>query len=154
MPNCYNQATLSPDSIHLSTMHQAWLKMTGASCEKEDDGRFYVCWCEALNEDVGDFQIVDALQAGTITEGEADFIGKHSFNEMLRHVLCYNGKVSHITVEGAWTCEKMQPGLFGGAICVVSRTEHLDLSTGSARFNEKTGKIEVDYEVRQFNDAP
>lgn len=150
MPNSYYRATMSPDSIHLSPMHQAYLKMTGAQCELEDDGRFYVTWGESLNEDIGDFQIEEALEEGTITQEQADFIGKHSFNEMLRHVLYRNPTETHILIEGAQTCSRMLPGMFGGAVVLVTRTEHLDLYTGCASYDQETGKIAVNYQIKPF----
>jgi len=152
MANNYYQATMSPDSIHLSEMHQAYLKMTGAHCEQESDGRFYVTWGEFLNEDIDPSLIIDALNDGDITEEQADFIEKHSFNEMMRHILHRNPAETHIMIEGAWTCERMKPGQFGGSVCVVTRDEYLDLTTGSASYNKETGKIEVSYEVCKFDD--
>ena len=151
MANNYNQATLSPSSINLNPMHLAWLGMTGAECSKEKDGRYYVFWRECLNEDFEDDEIEGALEDGDIDQAQADFIRKSSFNEMLRHILYYNPDVTHLRVDSAWTCEKMRPGEFGGSACVVTRTQHLDMSTGSAYYNKDTGKLEMRWcEVRDF----
>ena len=153
MANNYYQATMTPDSIHLSEMHQVFLGMTGANCEKESDGRFYVTWGECLNEDIDDFEIIDALNEGTITEEQADFIGKTDFNSMLRHILYRNPKVTHILVEGAWTCDRMKPGQFGGSAIMVTRTEYADISTGSVDYDKETGKIKLHGRIRQFDES-
>ena len=94
--------------------------------------------------------IEDALEEGNITQEQADFISKSTFMAMMRHILHHNPKQSHLEIRGAWTCDKMRPGEFGGGAHIISRTEHLWLGTGSAGFNKKTGKIEVDYTIHQF----
>jgi hypothetical protein len=134
---------MTPDSIHLSSMHQAFLEMTGASLDKESDGRFYVYWEESLCEDVGEFQMDEAIEAGNITSDEAGFIANSSFVMMLRHILQHepNKDVTHIEVEGAWTCSKMRPGQFGGFSYLVTREEHGFISSSSMSFDKKTGKI-------------
>jgi hypothetical protein len=152
MANNYYQATMLPDSISLNPMHQAYLAMTGASLDSESDGRFYVYWEESLSEEVDEWAIDDALDEGTITQEFADFIKKNNFNDMMRHILMYNPEVTHLEISGAWTCSKMRPGEFGGATCIVSRTEHLDMNTGSASFNKETGKIEVRFNIRTFDE--
>jgi len=154
MANNYSQFTMSPDSLYLSEMHQAYLDMTGAGLEKESDGRFYVYWETCLDEDIEDDQIEDALLEGDINPEQADFLRKNGFMDMMRHILHYNTKVTHLEIQGAWTCSKMRPGEFGGGIYVISRTEHLWLGTGSAGYNSETGKIEVNYTVHPFEPAP
>jgi hypothetical protein len=144
MANNYYQATLTPDSIHLNDLHRAWLDLTGADWEKEKDGRYYVFWRECLNEDIED-QLNEAMADESITQEQADIIIKHGFNGMLLDILNYapNSEVTHLRIDGAWTCSKMRPGNFGGAATIITRTQHCDMNTGSVFYNKDTGKIEL-----------
>jgi hypothetical protein len=146
MANNYYQATLTPDSIHLNEMQATYLEMTGASFEKESDGRYYVFWRDCLDEDNIDEHVATALDDGDIDQQMADAIGKLSFRELLRDILNNPANVvadiTHLRIDGAWTCDKMRPGEFGGAATVVTRAQYCDMNTGSVFYNKDTGKIE------------
>lgn len=149
MASNYYQATLAPDSIHLNEMQVIYLEATGATCEQESDGRYYVYWQECLDEDEENIadRVRDALEEGEVDQQMADAIGKLSFRELLRDILTNsaNEKVTHLRIEGAWTCDKMRPGEFGGAATIISRSQYATVGTHSARYNPTTGKIELCY---------